>query len=593
MKQTFIPGKDAALESSIASMQTKLMTLGFDIEEASWLNPVPYVWSVHIRDKDCPLCFTNGKGASKKAALASALGEYFERLSCNYFFADFYLGENLAKGTFVHYPNEKWFQFEDNKVPAALMDDRMMAFYNADGDLQAEHLIDCNSSNAKRGICALPYQRQSDGNDVYVPVAVIGNLYVSNGMSAGNTMTEARVQSLSEIFERAIKNRIISEAISLPEIPALVLQRYPTILESIQTLEHEGFKIYCFDASLGGKYPVICVVLFNRENGTAYASFGGHPRFEVALERTVTELLQGRSLKDLDVFPAPTFDYQDVAEHHNLETHFIDSSGLISWDLFKTDTDYEFSDWDYSGTTEEEYHHLMAIFNNMGKEVYISDYEHLGVYACRIIVPDFSEIYPAEELVWNNNNSGNDIRKALLQLPEKGDDHEFLEKILVTLDRIDLDESASVAEFIGIAPENGNPWQTLRFAELRALIALALGDAELALDGILWTLDFAQSTFNAERIKFYRALAHLLEVKVRDEREIQQYLEVFENMYGKDSVEKALAHLQGKQYFAGLGGCNLKLDSFPLHQKLLNAYEKLQKAKVKFCNNDNAGLSGD
>jgi ribosomal protein S12 methylthiotransferase accessory factor len=34
---------------------------------------------------------------------------------------------------------------------------------------------------------------------------IIGNLYVSNGMSAGNTITEARVQALSEIFERSVK----------------------------------------------------------------------------------------------------------------------------------------------------------------------------------------------------------------------------------------------------------------------------------------------------------------------------------------------------------------------------------------------------
>ena len=63
-------------------------------------------------------------------------------------------------------------------------------------------------------------------------------------------------------------------------------------------------------------------------NGTCFASFGAHPNFQVALERTVTELLQGRSLKDLDVFSPPSFNNDDVAEHANLETHFIDSSGL-------------------------------------------------------------------------------------------------------------------------------------------------------------------------------------------------------------------------------------------------------------------------
>jgi ribosomal protein S12 methylthiotransferase accessory factor len=82
---TYIPGKDAALESTISSLQGKLQHLGFHIEERSWLNPVDGVWSVHIRDRDCPLLFSNGKGASRLACLASALGEFMERLSTNYF----------------------------------------------------------------------------------------------------------------------------------------------------------------------------------------------------------------------------------------------------------------------------------------------------------------------------------------------------------------------------------------------------------------------------------------------------------------------------------------------------------------------------
>ena len=294
---TFIPGKDAALEDSIERFQTKLQALGFDIEEASWLNPVPNVWSVHIRDKECSLCFTNGKGASKKAALASALGEYFERLSTNYFFADFYLGEQVANGDFVHYPNEKWFPIEGDQLPAGLLDSFTRKFYNPDGEVTADMLVDLQSGNEERGIVALPFERQSDHQTVYIPMNIIGNLYVSNGMSAGNTRTEARTQGLSEVFERHVKNKIIAEALSLPLIPDEVIARYPGIKASIDALEAEGFPIYSFDASLGGRYPVICVVLLNPNNGTCFASFGAHPRFEVAFERTVTELLQGRSLR--------------------------------------------------------------------------------------------------------------------------------------------------------------------------------------------------------------------------------------------------------------------------------------------------------
>ena len=252
MTQTFIPGKDAALEDSIARFQQKLTDLGFNIEEASWLNPVPHVWSVHIRDKDCALCFTNGKGATKKAALASALGEYFERLSTNYFFADFWLGETIANGPFVHYPNEKWFPLTENdELPEGILDARLRAFYDPENELTASMLIDLQSGNEDRGICALPFTRQSDEQTVYIPMNIVGNLYVSNGMSAGNTRNEARVQGLSEVFERHIKNRIIAESISLPEIPADVLARYPGVVESIAKLEAEGFPIFAYDGSLG------------------------------------------------------------------------------------------------------------------------------------------------------------------------------------------------------------------------------------------------------------------------------------------------------------------------------------------------------
>ncbi|MWQ19779.1 hypothetical protein GIJ74_00710 [Glaesserella parasuis] len=219
IEKTFIVGKDAALEESIERFQTKLKELGFNIEEASWLNPVPNVWSVHIRDVDCPQCFSNGKGASKKAALASALGEYFERLSTNYFWADFYLGREIAEGEFVHYPNEKWFPIEnETELPEGILDPFLHDYFNPNGELTPEFLVDLQSSNSERGIVALPYIRQSDGHTVYIPQSIIGNLFVSNGMSAGNTKNEARVQGLSEVFERFIKNRIITEAISLPEI---------------------------------------------------------------------------------------------------------------------------------------------------------------------------------------------------------------------------------------------------------------------------------------------------------------------------------------------------------------------------------------
>ena len=580
-QQTFIPGKDAALEESIEKFQQKLTALGFNIEEASWLNPVPNVWSVHIRDKDCPQCFSNGKGASKKAALASALGEYFERLSTNYFWTDFYLGQDIANGDFVHYPNEKWFPIEDEALlPQGILDDRLFEHFDPNQELTPELLVDLQSGNYERGIVALPYVRQSDQQTVYIPQSIISNLYVSNGMSAGNSQFEARVQGLSEVFERYVKNKIIAEAISLPLIPQEVMARYPSIQAAIDKLEQEGFPILAYDASLGGKYPVICVILFNPNNGTCFASFGAHPKFQVALERTVTELLQGRSLKDLDVFSPPSFNNDDVAEHANLETHFIDSSGLISWDLFKDTPDYEFADWNFSGKdTHEEYDNLMAIFRAEKKDVYIMDYNHLGVYACRIIVPGMSDIYPADDLIYANSNMGMDWREILLDLPHFHHDPETYQELLDELDEQGIDDATRVREFIGIVAPKASGWTTLRIGELKSMLYLALGDLEMALDWANWTYNMNSSVFSAERANYYRCLINSLELFMDSQRDPQQYRMVFEKMYGKDAVAFAWSAIQGGNPFYNLPASDETLANFSEHQKLLAAYAKLQKAK--------------
>lgn len=584
--KTYITGKDAALEDSIHYFHQQLAKYQLDVKEASWLNPVANVWSVHIQNMQCPLCFANGKGASKKAALASALGEYFERLSTNYFFSDFYLGKQAATASFVHYPTEKWFLVpDDNTLPEGILSEKLLQFYDPNNELSATDLIDLQSSNRERGICALPFISQSDQKIVYVPVNLIANLYASNGMSAGNTRNEARVQGLSEIFERFVKNKIIAEAMSLPTIPEEVIHRYPSVLASIESLENEGFPIYCFDASLGGKYPVICVVLFNPKNGTCYASFGAHPNFGVALERTVTELLQGRSLKDLDVFSPPSFDNDEIADLSNLETHFIDSSGLISWDLFKKQADYEFVDWDFSGTTEQEFNNLMAIFHEQNTEVLIMDYEHLGVYACRILAVGMSEIYPPEDLLIANNNMAIHLRDLIMSLPVKKYSAEQYLAIIEQLDEEGLDDFARIRELLGIATGKDNAWFTLRVGELKAMLALAAQDLEQAKLWIDWTIEMNESILSPERNHDYRCLQTLVNfILQRDVNKFNEYQMAFNKMYGQTSVEKMWQYAIGEKTFYGLNdfstttqSSNENLDQFTMHQKLLAVYQKLHQ----------------
>ena len=573
---TMIVGKDLPLEQTIANMTSILSDVGIKIEIASWRNIVPNVWSLHIREAASPMCFTNGKGSTKESALCSALGEYIERMSCNFFYNDYYFGEEIANSKFVHYPNEKWFKAgPDDALPEGLMDEKCLQLYNPDNELRASHLIDTNSGHSERGICALPFTRNSDLETVYFPSNLLENIFVSNGMSAGNNLYEAKVQCLSEIFERAVKRQIIEEEIVLPDVPRDVLAKYPSILAGIEELEKKGFPVLIKDASLGGKFPVMCVALMNPKTGGVFASFGGHPSFVVALERSLTELLQGRSFEGLNDVPPPTFNSYALTEPSNFVLHFIDSTGAISWKFFSAKNDYKFCEWDFSGTTEEENERLMTILANLGKEVYVATYEDFGATACRIVVPGYSEVYLAEDLIWDNTNQALLFRKDILNIHSLT--HEELNDLLDRFEQVQLDHYTLISGLIGIQFDENSAWGKLDVGELKILIYLALKKYSEAKEVVDDFLNFNDNI--VERVLFYQALSAVLDITIKDELDIDDYLPNLNRMFGPEVMENVVGSVTGAITFYGLTKTSMKLEGLDKHLSLIESYKKLHKAR--------------
>lgn len=579
---TYIQGKDLPLEETIANMSAILANLGMKIEIASWRNIVPNVWSLHIRDAQSPMCFTNGKGATKESALASALGEFIERLNCNFFYNDQFWGEEIANAEFVHYPDEKWFKPGPNgELPQEILDEYCLEIYNPDDELLGTHLYDTNSGNIERGICSLPFVRQSDDEVVYFPSNLIENLYLSNGMSAGNTLAEAQVQCLSEIFERAVKREILEGEIALPDVPEEVLAKYPSIVAGIKGLEEQGFPVLVKDASLGGQFPVMCVTLMNPRTGGVFASFGAHPSFEVALERSLTELLQGRSFEGLNDLPQPTFQSNAVTEPNNFVEHFIDSSGLVSWRFFSSKSDYDFVEWDFSGEGEEsnadEAATLFGILEEMGKEVYMAVYEHLGATACRILVPDYSEIYLVEDLIWDNTNKALSFREDILNLHRLDD--EQLEALVERLEECELDDYTEITTLIGIEFDDNTVWGQLTILELKLLIYVALQQFEEAKELVETYLQYNTNT--VERGLFYQCMNVVLEVMLDEELELEDYLTNFRRMFGDARMDAVLGSVEGNVRFYGLTPTSMKLEGLDRHLRLIESYKKLHAARAK------------
>ncbi|MDD2949488.1 MAG: YcaO-like family protein, partial [Sulfuricurvum sp.] len=308
--------KNAPVEVSIKRMQNILNEMGCAVTYSSEKHPLNHCYSLNLASVEAPKhIYSNGKGVFSEASTASALGEYIERLQTNNFFIDFHLPERK------YYPDEVAFDFEGGYLTSQLME-----VYDPNHELSQDELLDFNSDYEDK-IVALPFTKLSGDEVVYFPLNILSNLYVSNGLATGNTPQEAQVQSMSEILERYAKIEIIKNGYSLPHYEDAFLQQFERLYGDLMKLRELGYIVNVLDASLGGKYPVTAISFINPANATLFVSFGAHPILEVSLERTMTELMQGRGLENLEAFEVPTFDMSIVSESFNLESHFIDSNG--------------------------------------------------------------------------------------------------------------------------------------------------------------------------------------------------------------------------------------------------------------------------
>lgn len=507
--------KNAPLEQSIAKMKDVLSKNGYQIAFSTQKHPLNHCYSVNLTSIEAPkYIYSNGKGICSQASIASALGEYIERLQTNNFFSDFYLPSRK------HYPDEVAFEFGGN-----YLNDTLRSVYNPYGEISDEDLVDYNSDH-KDKIVALPFINYATKEEAYIPVNILNNLYVSNGLASGNTPDEAKVQALSEVIERHVKIEIIKKGYALPAYPNEILQSYEKLYSDISTLRDDGYIIDVLDASLGGKFPVTAISFINPKNGTLFVSFGSHPILQVSLERTMTELMQGRDIDNLDNFEMPTFDMSIVSSNLNLESHFIDSNGKLGFGFLSNKKSFKYSSWKYNGTnTQDELNYLLDIFSKLEKEIYIREYDYLGFYSCQIIVPDFSEIYPVEDLIYNNKNIGKQIRDLVLNF-KSYDQEEILDNIE------SLDDSIDMENYIGVIFQNN-----FTMAQFKAQIYLLLGDKENALA----VLDF-------ERNDIMETIAQLL-IMEKQNISFDEHKDGLFSIFGKKRVLNALDIIKGDSYF--------------------------------------------
>ncbi|MCK6375328.1 MAG: OsmC domain/YcaO domain-containing protein, partial [Zoogloea sp.] len=242
--------------------------------------------------------------------------------------------------------------------------------------------------------------------------------------------------------------------------------------------------------------------------------------------------------------------------------------------------DYEFVEWDFSGEGEnsnaQEAATLLGILEALGKEVYMAVYDQLGATACRILVPGYSEIYPVEDLIWDNTNKALAFREDILNLHRLDDD--ALEALLERLEESELDEYMNIITLIGIEFDENTVWGQLTILELKLLINLALREFDAAKEQVEAFLQYNDNT--VERGLFYQAMNVVLEVLLDDELELDDYEANFRRMFGNPRMDAVIGSVEGSVRFYGLTPTSMKLEGLDRHQRLIDSYRKLHAARA-------------
>ncbi|AXK49010.1 hypothetical protein CRU87_08240 [Aliarcobacter trophiarum LMG 25534] len=509
--------KDAPLELSILKMRKIIDDLNFKIKLSKEKNPVKNSFSVNLSFEGANnYIFSNGKGSISDASLASAYGEFIERLQTNLYFNDFYLQDRKF------FYDQK--EFEKN---SDFLDKEIKKYYTLKG-IEKDDFLDFNSDHFSK-IVSIPFINQTNKKEIFFPINILSNLYASNGLSTGNTKEEAQVQALCEIFERYVKLKVIKEGLALPLFPKEVLNSFTKINEDIKTLEEHGFKLNIYDASLGGVYPVTAISFINPKNNTLFLSFGSHPILEVSIERTLTELLQGREIDERNSFEKPTFDMEEISSSSNLESHFVDSNAKVGLQFLSSKKSFTYTPWKFNlEKSSNQLIILKEILEKEDKTIYLREYDYLGFYSCHMIVPNFSEIYPLEDMIYNNKNQGKLIRDFILNK----ENYEY-EEILEELNS--FDDSINMGAFIGVIFK-----EDFSLGEFKADLLIKLKEYEEA----IFHLELSNK-------KFKYILAQVLRV-YQDNLSLEEFKEPLFDIFEEKNIKRAIDIIEEKSSLINL-----------------------------------------
>ena len=398
MSKDYSKHKERDPKDTVATILGILERLGVDTELRKCPSPYKGAHSNYVTIPGTTLA-VSGKGTTEDYARASGYAELMER---------------IQNGILVLYPPDGAAAYADNGflaapderyTPAASIVERhdpvleswleLLGVTTDEGRLALLELLPkLRYDRGDGAVAEVPFADPVSGGVAWLPAALVVYVCGSNGMAAGNTAEEALVQGLSEVFERFVARKVLRGEAVPPRIPSEMLADYG-VSDLIARVERGGrYEVRVHDASLGRGYPVVMTTLADRHRATFGVRFGSHPSLPIAVERTLTEAFQDRSIQrctDMNRFASP----EEAASLGNMTSMFASGLGSLPPVALSGEPGWSVAPWPaWEGASNAEMlGYMLELLLRDGYRPLLRDASHLGFPSYQIVVPGMSDVF--------------------------------------------------------------------------------------------------------------------------------------------------------------------------------------------------------
>lgn len=383
--------KEISPIETINKIKNILKICNITVKETWYESNIKNIFSVRIEIEGINYG-TNGKGSSREYALASAYGELMERIGNG---AIFKMKERQLTNThFTYFPDE--ITVDANHLDRILKNNILFhAIKNIANNYELAYKKWRSLINSQNITC-IQYQSEINKSKQLVPVNIL-KVYGSNGMSAGNTIEEAFVQAVSEVFERFAIDKILNNGISPSIIPLdYIEQNFKDIYSIIKEIKsYKYLDVKLMDCSFNYGFPVVCVCVFNKKTHSDSISFGAHPIVEIAMERAINEAFQGRSVSSIT-----NRVYERKRDNrYNRLSILKNGMGYYPYNFYLNNSSCTFTPFNTSSfkNNAEMKQYIIDLCKKNDIEIYTHTISLYGFYVTHVIIPGMSEIIKYDE----------------------------------------------------------------------------------------------------------------------------------------------------------------------------------------------------